>query len=111
MLNTPLAQLGSLKVEASRYVCTVCTLRGKSQPQPSRLTFTLAQSASKMATNGQQLSKYVTLVSGDGFEFVVLREAACVSGAIKRMLDPKSMLSVQISACRLLYNMRGAEAG
>jgi len=43
-----------------------------------------------MATNGQELSKYVTLISSDGFEFVVLREAACVSGAIKRMLDPKS---------------------
>lgn len=43
-----------------------------------------------MAKNGQELSKYVTLVSSDGFEFVVLREAACVSGAIKRMLDPKS---------------------
>jgi transcription elongation factor B subunit 1 len=45
-----------------------------------------------MATNGRELSKYVTLVSSDGFEFVVLREAACVSGAIKRMLDPKSTL-------------------
>jgi len=45
-----------------------------------------------MTTNGQELSKYVTLVSSDGFEFVVLREAACVSGAIKRMLDPKSTL-------------------
>jgi transcription elongation factor B subunit 1 len=43
-----------------------------------------------MAANGQELSKYVTLISSDGFEFVVLREAACVSGAIKRMLDPKS---------------------
>jgi hypothetical protein len=37
-----------------------------------------------------EISKYVTLVSSDGFEFVVLREAACTSGAIKRMLDPKS---------------------
>lgn len=44
----------------------------------------------KMATNSEELSKYVTLVSGDGFEFVVLRETACVSGAIKRMLDPRS---------------------
>ncbi|KAB8293928.1 hypothetical protein MFRU_006g02940 [Monilinia fructicola] len=35
-------------------------------------------------------SKYVTLVSCDGFEFVVLREAACTSGAIKRMLDTTS---------------------
>jgi hypothetical protein len=45
-----------------------------------------------MATSSQHqgLSKYVTLISSDGFEFVVLREAACISGAIKRMLDPKS---------------------
>jgi transcription elongation factor B subunit 1 len=35
-------------------------------------------------------SKYVTLVSGDGFEFVVLREAAMVSPIIKGMLDPRS---------------------
>lgn len=33
-------------------------------------------------------SKYITLISNDGFEFVVLREAAQMSGAIKRMLDP-----------------------
>lgn len=32
-------------------------------------------------------SKYVTLISRDGFEFVVLREAALRSGAIRRMLD------------------------
>jgi hypothetical protein len=44
-----------------------------------------------MATNGPELSRYVTLISSDGFEFVVLREAVYVSGAIKRMLDPKSM--------------------
>lgn len=31
-------------------------------------------------------SKYVTLVSGDGFEFVVLREATLVSPTIKGML-------------------------
>jgi len=43
-----------------------------------------------MATDNQSLSKYVTLISSDGFEFVVLREAACISGAIKRMLDPQS---------------------
>jgi transcription elongation factor B subunit 1 len=42
------------------------------------------------STQNQTLSKYVTLISSDGFEFVVLREAACVSGAIKRMLDPTS---------------------
>jgi hypothetical protein len=50
-----------------------------------------------MATSSDRphsLSKYVTLVSSDGFEFVVLREAACKSGAIKRMLDPKSLSSL-----------------
>jgi transcription elongation factor B subunit 1 len=45
-----------------------------------------------MASSGQNQtpSKYVTLISSDGFEFVVLREAACISGAIKKMLDTKS---------------------
>lgn len=38
--------------------------------------------------NGAGQSKYVTLISRDGFEFVVLREAAVLSGAIRRMLDP-----------------------
>lgn len=34
--------------------------------------------------------EYVTLVSGDGFEFVVPRSTACVSGTIRRMLEPSS---------------------
>lgn len=38
----------------------------------------------------QTPSKYVTLVSGDGFEFVVVREAALVSPIIKGMLDVRS---------------------
>ena len=36
-------------------------------------------------------SKYITLVSGDGFEFVVLRDAAMISPIVKSMLDPRSM--------------------
>ncbi|KAI1169467.1 BTB/POZ protein [Nemania sp. FL0916] len=36
------------------------------------------------------VNKYVTLVSSDGFEFVVLREAVMISSAIKGMLDPRS---------------------
>lgn len=35
-------------------------------------------------------SKYITLVSCDGFEFVVLREAAMVSPFIRATLDPRS---------------------
>ena len=35
-------------------------------------------------------SEYVTLISSDGFEFIIRREAACISGTIKRMLDPNS---------------------
>lgn len=35
-------------------------------------------------------SKYITLVSADGFEFNVLREAAMVSPFIRATLDPRS---------------------
>ena len=35
-------------------------------------------------------SEYVTLVSSDGFEFVIRRQSAYVAGTIKRMLDPAS---------------------
>lgn len=44
-----------------------------------------------------KVPEYVTLISSDGYEFVVLREAACVSGAIRRMLDPKSGFEESIS--------------
>jgi len=41
-----------------------------------------------MAANGSDVcnSKYVTLVSSDGLEFVVLREATAISPTIKGML-------------------------
>lgn len=42
---------------------------------------------SSSAQNQVNVSKYVTLVSSDGFEFVLLREAACHSSAIRKMLD------------------------
>ena len=42
-----------------------------------------------MAVNGTP-SPFVTLVSSDGFEFHVRRSAACVSGALRRMLDTQS---------------------
>lgn len=33
---------------------------------------------------------FVTLISSDGYEFVITRQAANVSGTLRRMLDPKS---------------------
>lgn len=37
-----------------------------------------------------ELSTYVTLISSDGFEFIVRRECAYISATIKKMLDPTS---------------------
>jgi transcription elongation factor B subunit 1 len=39
-----------------------------------------------VVNNGDTPSKYVTLISSDGFEFVVLREATLISPTIKGML-------------------------
>jgi transcription elongation factor B subunit 1 len=33
-------------------------------------------------------TEYVTLVSNDGYEFKILRSAACIAGTIKKALDP-----------------------
>lgn len=37
----------------------------------------------------QKVSEYVTLVSNDGYEFKLLRSAACISGTIKRAMNPE----------------------
>ena len=39
-----------------------------------------------MAEN--EATEYVTLVSNDGYEFKLLRSAACIAGTIKKALDP-----------------------
>ncbi|KAL7902615.1 BTB/POZ protein [Trichoderma sp. SZMC 28014] len=52
-------------------------------------------------------SKYVTLVSGDGFEFVVLREAAKISPIIKGMLDPRSQFAEAKDARCVFQEMSG----
>ncbi|KAI4128611.1 MAG: hypothetical protein LQ338_002645 [Usnochroma carphineum] len=38
----------------------------------------------------QELSEYVTIISNDGFEFIIKRDAANVAGTIRKMLDPTS---------------------
>jgi hypothetical protein len=60
---------------------------------------------------------YVTLVSNDGFEFLVQRKSACLSGAIKRMLDPNSTfaffffcaLPMLTPACRWLCRIKDSQ--
>ncbi|KAF4582014.1 transcription elongation factor b, polypeptide 1 [Ophiocordyceps camponoti-floridani] len=52
-------------------------------------------------------SKYVTLVSADGFEFVVLREAALISPIVKGMLDPRSQFTEAKDARCVFQEMSG----
>ncbi|EME40911.1 hypothetical protein DOTSEDRAFT_74459 [Dothistroma septosporum NZE10] len=48
-----------------------------------------------------QPSDYVTLIASDGFSFVVRRSAACISDAIKRMLDPQNgFMEAKTNTCR-----------
>ncbi|OGM50973.1 elongin-C [Aspergillus bombycis] len=52
-------------------------------------------------------SEFVTLVSGDGFEFVLPRSAACVSGTIRRMLEPSSKFAEALTGRCTLENISG----
>ncbi|KAI4186678.1 MAG: hypothetical protein LQ346_005635 [Caloplaca aetnensis] len=45
----------------------------------------------------KELSEYVTIVSNDGFEFIIKRDAANVAGTIRKMLDPTSNFAEAIS--------------
>ena len=49
-------------------------------------------------------SEYVTLVSGDGFEFILPRSTACVSGTIRRMLEPTSESPLPLSLPQSIPN-------
>ncbi|KAA8650932.1 elongin C [Aspergillus tanneri] len=60
-----------------------------------------------MASSAAQQSEYVTLVSGDGFEFVIPRGTACVSGTIRRMLEPSSKFSEALTGRCVLENISG----
>jgi hypothetical protein len=41
-----------------------------------------------------KITEYVTLVSNDGYEFKLLRSAACIAGTIKKALDPACMNNI-----------------
>ncbi|KAK2746967.1 hypothetical protein FQN57_002539 [Myotisia sp. PD_48] len=60
-----------------------------------------------MALRNSQPSEYVTLASNDGFEFVISRSAAYVSGTIRRMLEPSSNFSEALTGRCVLENMNG----
>ncbi|MCJ1230623.1 hypothetical protein MMC12_007297 [Toensbergia leucococca] len=52
-------------------------------------------------------SSFVTLVSSDGFEFIVRRESAYVAGTIKKMLDPTSNFAEAVSGRCVFSNING----
>ncbi|KAL2011028.1 hypothetical protein VTN00DRAFT_3746 [Thermoascus crustaceus] len=60
-----------------------------------------------MSANTSTPSEYVTLVSSDGFEFVIPRSTACVSGTLRRMLDSSSNFSEAITGRCVLENISG----
>nr|KMM66665.1 hypothetical protein CPAG_03003 [Coccidioides posadasii RMSCC 3488] len=51
--------------------------------------------------------EFVTLVSNDGFEFVISRSAACISGTIRRMLDPASKFSEAVTGRCVFEDLNG----
>ena len=57
------------------------------------------QDTSRLATMSEE-SEYVTLISSDGYSFIVQRSSACISGAIKRMLDPSCKLEHTVPAAK-----------
>ncbi|EEP79795.1 predicted protein [Uncinocarpus reesii 1704] len=58
-----------------------------------------------MATD-TNLPEFVTLTSNDGFDYVISRSAACISGTIRRMLDPANNFSEAVSGRCVLENMK-----
>lgn len=63
---------------------------GGTHPLALKTDFT-KKNTSTHSTMSEQ-SEYVTLISSDGYSFIVQRSSACISGAIKRMLDPSCTL-------------------
>ncbi|KAL2870666.1 elongin C [Aspergillus lucknowensis] len=60
-----------------------------------------------MSSSESPQAEYVTLVSGDGFEFIIPRSTACVSGTIRRMLDTSSKFSEALSGRCVFENLSG----
>ncbi|KAF2431054.1 POZ domain-containing protein [Tothia fuscella] len=52
-------------------------------------------------------SEYVTLVSNDGFEFVIKRSCANIAGTIERMLNPDHNFAEAVSGKCHFENING----
>ncbi|RAL15741.1 elongin C [Aspergillus homomorphus CBS 101889] len=59
------------------------------------------------STDQEQQQPFVTLVSGDGFEFVLPRSTACISKTLAMMFDPSSKFSEALSGRCVLENISG----
>ncbi|KAF3893332.1 Transcriptional elongation regulator [Trichophyton interdigitale] len=60
-----------------------------------------------MTSNQESPAEFVTLASNDGFEFVIPRSAACVSGTLRRMLEPSSNFSEAVTGRCVLETLNG----
>lgn len=56
--------------------------------QPGSPVYLHTSTPTATMADEKKLSDYVTLVSNDGYEFKILRSAACIAGTIKKALDP-----------------------
>lgn len=64
-----------------------------------------------MASDATVPSKYITLISCDGFEFVVLRQAVQISSVMKGMLDPRSeCFFLSKSGLDVYFNLFGSSS-
>jgi transcription elongation factor B subunit 1 len=55
----------------------------------------------------EKSTEYVTLVSTDGYEFKILRSAACIAGTIKKALDPLCMYRTSFTTTSLTAHIAG----
>ena len=72
-------------------LCCKSRYRGLESGQSATHASRCIHSQTIIMSADSSLSTHVTLISSDGYEFIILREAAYVAGTIKKMLDPTSL--------------------
>ncbi|KAI9834169.1 MAG: hypothetical protein M1826_005280 [Phylliscum demangeonii] len=71
-------------------------------------TTSSASNATSATVKASRPGEYITLVSNDGYEFVVRRAAAEASGYLRRMMDPRNNFSESISHRAVLGEINGS---